>query len=132
VREKGNGLHIQNDGESDTSTRTIRLPSWLVARLMARQVAAVPNEWDVVFPSARAGGLRDAANTSNHVSALLTAAGHEWATAHTFLHTVATLLDLAGLSAREIAKYLGHKHAGMTQDVHMSRETVSERAAALL
>lgn len=62
----------------------------------------------------------------------MTDAGHEWATAHTFRHTVATLLDLAGLSAREIANYLGHKHASMTQNVCMSRHTVFERAADLL
>ena len=47
-------------------------------------------------------------------------------------HTVATRLDRAGLSAREIANHLGHKRASMTQDVYMSRQTVSERAADLL
>jgi integrase len=45
---------------------------------------------------------------------------------------VLALLDLAGLSAREIANFLGHKHASMTQDVNMSRHTGTERAAALL
>ncbi len=51
---------------------------------------------------------------------------------HTFRHTVATLLDREGLSAREIANHLGHKRASMTQDVYMSRHTVSNRAASLL
>jgi integrase len=45
---------------------------------------------------------------------------------------VATLLDLAGLSAREVAKFLGHKHVSMTQDVYMSRRIVSMRVAELL
>ncbi|MCZ2837085.1 tyrosine-type recombinase/integrase [Modestobacter sp. VKM Ac-2985] len=132
VRERGVGLHIQDDGKTDSSTRTIKLPPWLVARLMARQVNAAPNDHDVVFPSARAGALRDAANTSNHVSELLTAAGHPWATAHTFRHTVCTLLGQAGLLPREVANYVGHKHASMTMDRYMSRQTVSERTAALL
>ena len=131
IRETGKGLSLQSDGKTATSTRTIKLPADLVTRLLARQVEAEPNEWDVVFTSAL-GKLRDPANTSNDVSELMTDAGHEWATAHTFRHTVATLLDLAGLSAREIANYLGHKHASMTQDVYMSRRTVSERAADLL
>ena len=131
VRETGTGLHVQDDGKTDASTRTIKLPGDLLARLLARQVDAVPNEWDVVFPSPR-GRLRDPSNTSHDVADLLTAAGHEWATAHTFRHTVATLLDLAGLSAREIANYLGHARASMTQDVYMSRRTVSDRAADLL
>ena len=63
---------------------------------------------------------------------MLTAAGYPWATAHTFRHTVATTLDLAGLSAREIANHLGHRRASITQDVSMSRHTVSHRAAELL
>lgn len=131
VRETGKGLRVQQEGKSVTSTRTIRLPADLVARLLARKVEAVPNEWDVVFTSPR-GHLRDPSNTCNDVSELLTAAGYEWATAHTFRHTVATVLDLAGLSAREIANHLGHKRASMTQDVYMSRHTVSDRAAELL
>ena len=49
------GLHIQDDGTSETSTRTVNLPPWLVARLMARQVNAVATDHDVVLPSARAG-----------------------------------------------------------------------------
>ncbi|WP_369137376.1 site-specific integrase [Modestobacter versicolor] len=131
VREKGKGLHVQDDGKTDTSTRTIKLPADLVARLMSRQVNAPRNDWDVVFTSAR-GHLRDTSNTCGDVSEMLTAAGYPWATAHTFRHTVATTLDLAGLSAREIANHLGHKHASMTQDVYMSRRTISDRAAELL
>ncbi|HZE01985.1 MAG TPA: tyrosine-type recombinase/integrase [Pseudonocardiaceae bacterium] len=37
-----------------------------------------------------------------------------------FRHLVATRLDQAGLSAREIADYLGHERISMTQDVYMS------------
>ena len=102
IRDKGMGLRMQSNGTSDGSTRTIRLPADLLARLMARQVDAVGDEWDVVFPSPR-GRLRDPSNTSHDVAELLTAAGHEWATAHTLRHAVATLLDLRGRSAREVA-----------------------------
>ena len=126
------GLHVQEDGKSESSTRTIKLPPWLVARLMARQVNAVANDHDVVFSSPRAGTLREPNNASAHVSELLTAAGHDWATAHTFRHTVCTLLGLAGLDGREIANYVGHKYASMTMDRYQSRETISERTAALL
>ncbi|MGH3549339.1 MAG: tyrosine-type recombinase/integrase, partial [Pseudonocardiaceae bacterium] len=42
---------------------------------------------------------------------------------HAFRHLVATQLDRAGLSAREIADYLGHERVSMTQDVYMSRGT---------
>ncbi len=130
VRETGTGLHIQDEGKTEGSTRTIKLPADLVARLLARQVAAVSNEWDVVFPSPR-GRPRDPSNTSHDVGDLLTAAGHEWATAHTFRHTVATVLGLT-LSGREVANHLGHARASMTMDRYMSRRTVSDRAADLL
>lgn len=52
IRETGKGLTIQSDGKTATSTRTIKLPADLVARLLDRQVEADPNEWDVVFTSA--------------------------------------------------------------------------------
>ncbi|MGY1709294.1 tyrosine recombinase XerC [Geodermatophilus sp. SYSU D00758] len=130
VRETGKGVHIQADGKTDSSTRTIKLPADLVARLLARQVNAVANEWDVVFPSPM-GRLRDPSNTSHDVRDLMRGAGYEWATAHTFRHTVATLLGLV-LTAREVANYLGHGRASMTMDRYMSRTTMSERAAELL
>ncbi|WP_100501979.1 tyrosine-type recombinase/integrase [Geodermatophilus chilensis] len=133
VRETGTGLHIQDDGKTENSTRTIKLPADLLARLVARSVYAERNErneWDVVFPSPR-GRLRDPSNTSHDVGDLLTAAGHEWATAHTFRHTVATVLGLT-LSGREVANHLGHARASMTMDRYMSRRTVSDRAADLL
>jgi integrase len=88
-------------------------------------------EWDVVFPSPR-GRLRDPSNTSHDVADLLTSAGHEWATAHTFRHTVCTLLGQAGRDWREVANYVGHKKASMTMDVYASRRTVSDRIPELL
>jgi hypothetical protein len=41
-------------------------------------------------------------------------------------------LDQVGLSAREIADYLGHERISMTQDVYMSRQTTGVAAAAAL
>jgi integrase len=38
-------------------------------------------------------------------------------TFHTFRKTVATLLDDAGLTARQVADILGHANPSMTQDV---------------
>ncbi|HSK58716.1 MAG TPA: hypothetical protein VK935_06655 [Actinomycetospora sp.] len=38
----------------------------------------------------------------------------------------------AGLSAREIADYLGHERVSMTQDVYMSRRVAGRAAAAAL
>jgi integrase len=42
---------------------------------------------------------------------------------------VATRLDAKGLSAREIADYLGHERVSMTQDVYMARRITGTLAA---
>ncbi|ROR65087.1 phage integrase family protein [Agrococcus jenensis] len=49
---------------------------------------------------------------------------------HSFRKTVATALDRAGLSARDIAECLGHENPSVTQDVHMAKRSNSTRAAA--
>ncbi|GAB3434337.1 hypothetical protein GCM10027436_11370 [Actinophytocola sediminis] len=59
-------------------------------------------------------------------------AGYEWVTFRTFRKTVATLLDAAGLTARQIADILGHAHPSMTQDVYMGRGAPSRDGADAL
>jgi integrase len=59
------------------------------------------------------------------------AAGFPWATGDTFRKTVATLLDAAGTSGREVANQLGHVRPSMTMDVYMDRTTITEAAAVL-
>lgn len=50
----------------------------------------------------------------------------------TFRRTVATLLDEAGLTARQIADLLGHSRPSMTQDVYMGRRSPGRAAADAL
>ncbi len=42
---------------------------------------------------------------------------------------MATLLDQAGLTARDIAEYLGHTNPALTQTVYMSKTVGGSRAA---
>jgi integrase len=42
------------------------------------------------------------------------------------------MLDEAGLTARQIADYLGHEQVSMTQDVYMTRKSSGASAAAAL
>ena len=44
--------------------------------------------------------------------------------------TCATILDEAGLSAREVADQLGHAKPSMTQGVYMGRKIANPHAAA--
>lgn len=53
-------------------------------------------------------------------------------TTHSFPKTVATALDQAGLTGREIAEYLGHENPSITQDVYMAKNTGGKRAGAAL
>jgi integrase len=45
---------------------------------------------------------------------------------------VATRLDDAGLSARQIADHLEHSRPSLTQDVYLGRGTANPEAAAAL
>ncbi len=55
-----------------------------------------------------------------------------WVTSHTFRKTVATRLDEAGLSPRQVADQLGHANPSMTLDVYFGRQVVSAEAARVL
>jgi integrase len=55
-----------------------------------------------------------------------------WITSHSFRKTNATILDEAGLSARQIADQLGHARPSLTMDVYMGRGAKSGAAAAAL
>jgi integrase len=59
-------------------------------------------------------------------------AGYEWVTSHTFRKTVATVLDDAGLSARQIADQLSHSRPSMTQDRYMARKARNPKAVAAI
>jgi len=85
-----------------------------------------------IFPSST-GTVREASNVRNRAWKPFTVrAGYDWVTFRTFRKTVATLLDEAGLTARQIADILGHARPSMTQDVYMGRGAVSRAGAQAL
>ena len=130
-RTPGEGLSIRAAGKTETSERTIALPSESVTMLRARYSAQPQNLLDLVFPS-MLGKLRDTSNTESDWRVNRDRLGYPGFTSHGFRKTVATALDRAGLSARDIADYLGHKHPSMTMDTYMARNTQSVRAAGVL
>ena len=85
----------------------------------------------MVFPSPQ-GRLRDPSNTSSDLRTALDRAGFPWVTSHTFRKTMATRLDDAGLSGRQIADHLGPTRPSLTQDVYLGRGTASPHAATAL
>jgi integrase len=132
IREPGCGLVIQECPKTVAGRRTIVLPPQTV-QLLQRRLAARPADAvaPAIFPSPR-GRLRDPNNTSGDLRKALDRAGFCWVTSHTFRRTVATRLDDAELSARQIADHLGHSRPSLTQDVYLGRGTASPAAAAAI
>jgi integrase len=130
IRTRGHGLTIQERPKSAAGWRVIALPSALVGLLDRRQRDPL-RPGPVTFPSPL-GRLRDVSNTSADLRRLFDRTGFDWVTSHTFRKTVATRLDDAGLSPRQIADQLGHARPSITQDVYMGRKVVSAEAARIL
>ncbi|MFC4949969.1 site-specific integrase [Pseudonocardia sp. GCM10023141] len=128
IRVPGEGLIVQSHTKSSAGMRTIAVADWVMAIFVRRHATA---EGQGVFPSTR-GTLRDPDNTRSQLRTVL--AGTEWVGLHphAFRRRVATQLDVKGLSAREIADYLGHERVSMTQDVYMSRRITGTGAADAL
>jgi integrase len=131
VRTKGQGLHIQERPKTAAGWRVLALPPHLVAMVERRQLELRMQRAPVVF-CAPLGGLRDPSNTQADFRDAFREAGMPDITTHTFRKTVATRLDEAGLSPREIADQLGHSKPSMTLDSYMGRRVVSARAAEVL
>jgi len=129
-RAKGQGLTIQEHGKTESSARTIHVPQEVVELLRRRAEQDLPSP-DLVFPSVL-GKLRDTSNTEADWRANRDRLGYAGLTSHAFRKTVATALDVSGLSARAIAEYLGHKRPSMTQDVYMSRRAGGHASATNL
>ncbi|MET9260946.1 tyrosine-type recombinase/integrase [Amycolatopsis sp. NPDC004079] len=113
---------IKNDGKTDNAERGIPLADWYVAMLVDRKARlGVVNPTGPIHCNSRGGYLNFQNLTNRHWLPFHRRAGYEWVTFKTLRKTVATLLDEAGLTARQIADILGHAHPSMTQDAYMGR-----------
>lgn len=128
IRVPAEGLIVQDHAKSKAGMRTIVPPRWVIDLFRQRHAVAVA-PW--VFPTTKAT-LRDPDNTRARLRDVVRDTPWEGLHPHAFRHLVATRLDRAGLSAREIADYLGHARISMTQDVYMARGTAGVAASAVL
>lgn len=129
TRVTGVGL-VRRRTKTAAGERTLRLPSWVTELVVERGEG---RGWrGPLFPAPRSGGWRDPSNTSADLRAAAARADFGWVTSHVFRKTCATVLDEAGLSAREIADQLGHSKVSMTQDHYLGRQAVTARAAEAL
>lgn len=107
--------------------RRLALPAAVVTMLKARLAKARP-ESNLVFPSAR-GPKSERAETPYWISNItgvirteLDRLGYMGVTGRSFRKMVATELDKAGFTPREIADQLGHSRPSVTMDVYQNRE----------
>ncbi|WP_213815577.1 site-specific integrase [Glaciihabitans sp. dw_435] len=132
VRAHGQGILLQHRMKTEAGARTISVPSSLIAMLeLLRATFKIHNEHDLVFPTFR-GNIRDPRNTSRDWRDARNRLGYPTVTTHSVRKTVATALDIAGLSARDIAEYLGQANPSITPDVYRSRTAGGTRAADAL
>ncbi len=121
---------LEERTKNDAGWRVIGIPS-TVKLLRRRLEDGDINTDEVVFPSPL-GRIRDSSNTAGDLRRTFDRAGFEWVTSHTLRKTVATRLDDAGYSARQIADHLGHAHPSMTQDVYLGRRAANPEIAQIL
>lgn len=114
--------------KTEAGERTIVVPG--AVSVMLRRRGRVSNA-TAVFPTPL-GKRRDRHNTS----AIWADACERLAlgpyTFHSFRKTVATALDQAGLTPRDIAEYLGRADPSLTMSVYMSKTVGGGRAADAL
>ncbi|BAS16598.1 tyrosine recombinase XerC [Arthrobacter sp. Hiyo8] len=130
-RIPGQGMIRESFTKTAAGQRVLPLPEFAIAMLMGRQISAMGNVNDVVFPSAL-GTLRDPSAVHKQWRTVRSCLKLDWVTSHTFRKTMATLLDAQGLSARVGADQLGHAQISMTQDVYMGRKAVHTEVADVL
>jgi integrase len=131
IRAAGKGLMRIDDTKTAAGRRTIPLPTFAGAVLLARLDTPYLGQQTMIFPSG-AGTWRDPDNFRARWREVRSELGVPDATSHSFRKTVATLIDDEGLSARIGADHLGHSRISMTQDKYMARGRVHTAVAALL
>lgn len=128
----------QQQTKTRAGVRRLALPSAVVTMLRSRRAKA-RNDSRLVFPSAR-GPENDRAETPYWISNItgvirteLDRLGHDGVTGRSFRKMVATELDKAGFTPRQIADQLGHSRPSVTMDVYQNREALgpSQVASAL-
>ena len=159
VRVPGEGLVVQPRPKTEAGWRVVALPSFAVDMLRMRSVAngivfTSPLAGGLRDPNNVSGDLRvlfdafecDACRRTGYQldgdgrfahgprgQRLRCESGPwSWVTSHTFRKTVATRLDEAGFTPRQVADQLGHANPSMTLDVYFGRHVVSAAAAKVL
>ncbi|MET0828459.1 MAG: site-specific integrase [Microbacterium sp.] len=122
------GRVVVHGTKSESATRALNLPTWLVESLEAR-ASRVGTDGFVFASPGVAGNDRkwEQSNSASAVRAVLDGFGFTWAVPHTFRRTVASLLHQAGIPLVQIADQLGHADPSMTARVYLGRDLKGDK-----
>ncbi len=123
------GTVTVRDSKTAAGHRRLRVPVAVAAMLRRRR--AVDDNLPFVFPTVLRK-RRDPRSAAREWAAARTRLGLPAYTFHSFRKTVATALDQAGLTPRDVAEYLGHADPSLTMGVYMSKTVGGTRAADAL
>lgn len=130
VRVSGQGIVRQSVPKTDASARVTPLPA-ATMEMLRRRHEQLQQATTLLFPS-HVMTLRDPSNTQRELRDIRDDIGYPELSTHAFRKTAATMLNRAGMSATEIAAFLGHKNPSMTQDVYMNTLKGDTRAGAVM
>jgi len=119
---------LEERTKTDAGWRVIGVPPSTVELLGRRLADPRLAGSEVMFPSPL-GRVRDTSKAAADIRRVVDRAGFDWVSSHTLRKTVATRLDDAGFSARQIADHLGHAQPSMTQDVYLGRRAANPDVA---
>lgn len=131
VRRTGVGLlRLPSTKSSRKGERLVPVPSWGLTMLKRRRLAIGPGV-KAVFPDSL-GGWRDPANVRRVWRQVRDDAELDGLVSHTLRKTVASFLDDANVTVREISDQLGHSKISMTQDRYLGRRLTDRETAEVL
>lgn len=128
---KGKGAILQKFPKTHAGRRSITVPESVMNILRERRQRNLPSDLGLVFINAD-GDVVDPNNAERALRERRDDLGFPGVTSHSLRKCVATMLDESGMSARDIADYLGHSKPSMTQDVYMQRSRSTAKSASLL
>jgi integrase len=132
VSPKGKPTYRQDKTKTDSSRRTIAVPSYAAEALRQRLVAAAGMDDDHLLFFTRNGTPLTTNNVRRQLRAIMDEAGIGGVTPHAFRRTVATVVDRAD-GAELAAELLGHSSSEITKLHYIEKdEHVDPRTAEIL
>lgn len=127
VRVKGEGIVRQPFPKTEKSGRVTPLPRTGVNLLRRRHERLKPYT-TLLFPTPLMR-RRDPSGTQAEIRARRDALGYPELSTHSFRKTVGNMLEAAGMTATEIADFLGHEDPSLTQRAYLNTSKDTKRAA---